>query len=293
MSLLRFSCGNEAPTDWGKLSRRVVSRPSLFLLNASNVMVNPSPQRLASTPILLVIAVYHVMFGFTIPIGLNPVTKFPLNTEPITDGQGNRWVRPGDLIYSDLNNDGMIDDWDVNPIAQGNADMEGQSIPEITYGLNMSLAWRNFDMSALFQGATNYSVRLIEQLSAPYPWGRNGLSHFYDSWHQADINDPNSEWIPGEYPAARLSGVNPNNRTSSYFIKDASYLRLKSLEIGYTLPEEVLKKVGVKQCRVFVNGFNLLTWSGLSFMDPEHPQDQYGYMYPITRNLNLGINVSF
>lgn len=216
-----------------------------------------------------------------------------INTAPITDGQGNRWVRPGDLIYSDLNNDGMIDDWDVNPIAQGNADMEGQSIPEITYGLNMSLAWRNFDMSALFQGATNYSVRLIEQLSAPYPWGRNGLSHFYDSWHQADINDPNSEWIPGEYPAARLSGVNPNNRTSSYFIKDASYLRLKSLEIGYTLPEEVLKKVGVKQCRVFVNGFNLLTWSGLSFMDPEHPQDQYGYMYPITRNLNLGINVSF
>ncbi|MEQ8421654.1 MAG: TonB-dependent receptor [Arenibacter algicola] len=205
-----------------------------------------------------------------------------------------RFVLPGDYIFRDVNSDGMLSDLDVIPIAQGNTNMGSQAIPEISYGFNMSLKWNGFDMNVLFQGATNYSVRLIEQLQNPYPWGRNGLSQFYDSWHRADFNDPNSAWVPGKYAPARIGGPNPSNRTSmAYNIKDASYLRLKSLEVGYTLSNEVLSQIGIKNCRLFVNGFNLATWSKLDFMDPEHPQDQYGYMYPLTSNVNLGLNVSF
>lgn len=216
-----------------------------------------------------------------------------INRSAIEDGQGNRFVKPGDLKYTDVNGDGIIDDWDVVPIAKGNAGMQEQSIPEITYGLKIGMSWKNFDLNALFQGATNFSVRLIEHLAAPFPWGRNGLSHFYDTWHQADFNDPTSEWIPGKYTPARLSGTNPNNLLSPYYIKDATYLRLKNVEIGYTLPGRLVKKAGIQSCRVFANGFNLVTWSKLHYMDPEHPQAYYGYMYPITRNYNLGLSVSF
>lgn len=215
-----------------------------------------------------------------------------INKHLIINGQ--RYILPGDYIFKDANNDGMLSEWDDLPIAKGTADMGSQAIPEINYGFNMSLKWKDFDMSVLFQGATNYSVMLIEQLQNPYPWGRNGLSHFYDSWHRADFNNPNSEWIPGKYPPSRIGGVNWSNRTSAaYNIKDASYLRLKSMEVGYTLPTKYISKIGIKNCRLFANGFNLLTWSKLDFMDPEHPQDQYGYMYPLTRNMNLGVNVSF
>lgn len=214
-----------------------------------------------------------------------------INSAPIEDGQGNRYVKPGDLKYTDVNGDGIIDNWDIVPIAKGNTN--SQALPEISYGVTLTFAWKSFDMSALFQGATNFSVQLNEQLSGPFPWGRNGLSQFYDTWHQADNNDPNSAWIPGYYPAARLSGVNPNGNVSPFYIKDASYLRFKSLEIGYSLPTKYTRKVGIQKLRIFANGFNLITWSKLSYMDPEHPQDQYGYMYPITRNYNLGLSITF
>ena len=218
-------------------------------------------------------------------------TQEQINNAPVEDGQGNRFVKPGDLKYTDINGDGVIDDWDVVPIAKGSTG--NQSIPEINYGLTLTFAWKHFDMSALFQGATNFSVQLNEQLTAPFPWGRNGLSQFYDIWHQADFKDPNSQWIPGTYAPARLSGVNPNGNQSPYYIKNASYLRFKSLEIGYTVSDRLTKKLGISKLRVFGNGFNLITWSKIPYMDPEHPQDQYGYMYPITRNFNLGVTVTF
>lgn len=219
-----------------------------------------------------------------------------INAAAIEDGQGNRFVLPGDLHYRDVNGDGIIDDLDVVPIAKGSkADnvVNTQGIPQITYGMNIGLSWKGFDATILFQGASQFSVQLVEQLAGPYSWGRNGLAQFYDAWHRADNADLNSEWISGEYPPMRLSGVNPNGLTSPYNIKDASYLRLKSVEVGYTVSSKLLTKIGVNKLRVFTNGFNLVTWTKLPMMDPEHPQDLYGYMYPITRNVNLGLDLTF
>ncbi len=219
-----------------------------------------------------------------------------INAAPIEDGQGNRFVLPGDLKYTDTNGDGIIDDLDVVPIAKGTTAanvINTQSIPQISYGLNIGLAWKGFDATILFQGARQFSVQLVEQLAGPYSWGRNGLAQFYSAWHRSDNADLNSAWIAGDYPPMRLSGVNPNNLTSPYNIKDASYLRLKSVELGYTVSANVLTKVGINKLRVFTNGFNLVTWTKLPMMDPEHPQDLYGYMYPITRNVNLGLDLTF
>lgn len=219
-----------------------------------------------------------------------------INGAAIEDGQGNRFVLPGDLRYRDVNHDGIIDDLDVVPIAKGTTAanvVNTQSIPQVTYGLNIGLAWKGFDATILFQGASQFSVQLVEQLAGPYSWGRNGLAQFYDVWHRADNSDLNSEWIPGKYPPMRLSGVNPNGLTSSYNVKDASYFRLKSVEIGYTVSAKFLGKLGVSKLRVFTNGYNLVTWTKLPAMDPEHPQDLYGYMYPITRNMNVGLDLTF
>jgi TonB-linked SusC/RagA family outer membrane protein len=216
-------------------------------------------------------------------------TQDEINLSPIQDGQGNRLIKPGDMKYTDVNGDGIIDGLDKVPLATGN------SIPLINYGITLTFSWKGFDMNALFQGATGMYTSLGTQLINPLPWGGlNGLSQFYDCWHQADFNDPNSAWIPGKYPPPRVQGVfNPNFETSFYTVKDASYIRLKSLEIGYTLPEILTKKVGIQQFRIFANGYNILTWSHIPYMDPEHPGSGDGTLYPITKNFNIGVNVTF
>ncbi len=216
-----------------------------------------------------------------------------INTAAIEDGNGNKYVKIGDLNYVDVNHDGVINSLDMVPIAKGNAGT--QQGPEITYGVNFSFSWKGFEVNALFQGAGNFNVNIqnTDQLANPFPWGRNGLSQFTDVWHQADPTDENSAWVPGTFVPSRISGINPNNLTSTYFVKDASYLRLKSLEIGYTISDQLIKKIGFQELRIFANGFNLFTWSGIPYMDPEHPQSTYGYLYPITKNYNLGLNLTF
>ena len=204
-------------------------------------------------------------------------------SSPQQDGQGNRTLRPGDLKYEDLNHDGIINDMDQAPIARG-------SIPDINFGLNINLAWKNFDVNILFQGAANYNYRYDGMNSDPIRWGRNGLTQFMDRWHHEDIYDVNSPWVPGYYPP---TGYVPSDTwTSSYWLGNASYLRLKSMEIGYTISKAMLKRVGIQNLRVHASGFNLHTWTNLKNMDPEQVSDFF-YSYPITQNLSLGLNVTF
>jgi TonB-linked SusC/RagA family outer membrane protein len=212
-----------------------------------------------------------------------------INAAAIEDGQGNKYVKIGDLQFVDVNHDGVINNLDMVPLATGN------QYPEISYGVNFTFAWKGFDASALFQGGANVYVNLrgTDQLANPFPWGRNGLSQFMNVWHQADPTNPNSAWISGTYYPSRISGVNPNNLTSFYFVKNDSYLRLKNVEIGYTIPDQLIKKIGFQKLRVFANGFNVLTWDNIPYMDPEHPSSTYGYLYPITRNFNVGLEVTF
>jgi hypothetical protein len=138
-------------------------------------------------------------------------------------------------------------------------------------------------------------LRYPEQLEMPLPWNRNGLDMFLDRWHRVDQMDPNSAWVAGKFPSTfrdngRSDFITPQ---STYWIQDASYLRLKSLEVGYTLPTNLSKVVGMQTARIFFSAYNLLTFTGLVYCDPEHTAEDYGYIYPLNQTFNFGVNVSF
>lgn len=208
---------------------------------------------------------------------------------PIMDSKGNSSFFPGTYNYEDWNGDGIIDANDEHPVVA-----TGE---RINYGFTLEAAYGGFDISAVFQG-TGVTVRdFPQQHFQPLMWGRNGLSRFLDRWHRADEFDPNSEWIPGKYPSTFRDTPAWNSllRASKMSKLNSSYLRLKSLEIGYSLPKPLLQKVGIQAARVYVNGYNLLTFSPVNgITDPERPDDSdSGYTYPASATYNIGINLTF
>ncbi|MFT4154966.1 SusC/RagA family TonB-linked outer membrane protein [Parafilimonas sp.] len=195
---------------------------------------------------------------------------------------------PGDYKYKDVNGDGIISDKDLVPMSYSGR-------PMITYGLTANLSWKGFDVNLLFQGAAKVWVNYVEILAEPI-WGSNysnALEMFMDRWHPvdptADPYDPNTKWVKGKY--AYTGTVAASNSTFAYY--NASYLRLKSVEIGYTLPATLIKRVGIQGVRVYANVYNAYTWSKMKYIDPEHPNDSYGNVYPLNRTYNLGFNVEF
>ncbi len=214
----------------------------------------------------------------------------------VNTGGGNNNVVPGDYYYQDWNGDGVIDGKDSHPIATSD-------IPLYNYGLTLALSYKGFDMNLLLQGASGVYVQYGEQFASPLMYGRSALTRFLDSWHTQDpyanVFDPNTVWVPGYYPA-----MGSPDAQGTKAIQNASYLRVKTLEFGYSISPNVLKRIGVKKFRVYVSSYNLLTFTGLKNYDPEHqgpnPTDGGnfgialgGYTYPENRTFNLGANVSF
>jgi TonB-linked SusC/RagA family outer membrane protein len=213
----------------------------------------------------------------------------------VNAGGGNQGAVPGDYYYVDWNNDGVIDSKDEFPIAT-------RDIPMVNYGMTIGAAWHGIDFNMLLQGATQFYVQYAEQMAEPLMYGRSSLTQFLDRWHTADPNadvfDPNTVWVPGYYPAMG-SPVAEGTRA----VQNAAYLRIKSLELGYTLPKAWLKKAGISNFRVYVNSYNLLTFTGLKNSDPEHPgvvasgadwnYSQGGYKYPMNRTYSIGTSVTF
>lgn len=205
----------------------------------------------------------------------------------------NRGIVVGDYNYQDWNGDGQIDDNDTHPIAYGSNPNGGTVTPQITYGLNIGGSYKGFDVNLLFQGAAGIDISYIEQLNIPLWGGGSALQQFLNDWHPADPNadpyNPNTVWVPGNFAYTGTTA----NTGSSFNFHSAAYLRLKSAEIGYSVPPAVLAHVGVKGARIFVNGYNLLTFTGLKYVDPEHPTGLYGYLYPLDKLYNIGLNVKF
>lgn len=197
-----------------------------------------------------------------------------------------RGALPGDYVYEDWNGDGTIDGSDYYPIATKNA-------PKMFFGLTLSAEYKGFDFSALFQGAAMVNTAFPEQMSQPLAWNGNALEQYMDRWHPADPKaDPynvNTEWIKGRFA---YSGT-LHQMNSEFAVEDATYIRLKSIELGYTLPYRWTQKIGLKRTRIFVSGYNLFTLCGIPFIDPEHPSDSYGYVYPLNKTYNVGISVTF
>lgn len=204
---------------------------------------------------------------------------------PIQDAKGNSILRPGDYQYDDWNGDGVIDGLDERPIST-------TGFPKINFGITMGAKYKGVELSLLFQGATMSYVKYPEQLERPLFWGRNGLDMFMDRWHLADPNNPNSNWIPGHFPSTNR-GESTNYKDSERSVQDASYIRLKTIELGYNIPKSLLNNTGVNNIKIYFSGYNLLTFTGIKYLDPEHPSDQYGYLYPLTKTYNIGLNLSF
>ncbi len=219
----------------------------------------------------------------------NQIYNYGVNT-----GGGNNNVVPGDYFYKDWNEDGVIDGKDDHPIATSD-------VPLVNFGLTLGVNYKGFDLSVLLQGAAGVYVQYSEQYAEPLMYGRSSLTRFLDSWHTVNptdnVFDPNTQWVPGYYPA-----MGSQQAQGTKAIQNGSYVRIKTLELGYTVPVPALKQVGIKRLRVYVNSYNLATFTGLKNYDPEHPGEKPGagfdqalggYKYPLDRTFNLGANISF
>jgi TonB-linked SusC/RagA family outer membrane protein len=204
----------------------------------------------------------------------------------------NNKVQPGDLRFKDVNGDGIIDQYDAVPVGYSN-------IPEITYGISLALNYKGFDFSILFQGVGNASL---------YYDGFQRNAGFSGAPPQGADAYLNTSWTPARYAAGlpinfpRFNdGYSPNNNASTFYLADASYLRLKNSEIGYTISRSAIKRLGITSCRIYANANNLITWKHTyQGIDPENTTsytadagDTNKEPYPLTRTINVGVNVNF
>ncbi|SHF39320.1 TonB-linked outer membrane protein, SusC/RagA family [Mariniphaga anaerophila] len=196
--------------------------------------------------------------------------------------------RLGDLMYEDLNGDGKIDYYDQKRIARS-------SIPEMVYSLSGDLQWKGFDASFQLQGAAICDVII----SGLYPNGVMDQTEFARAFYGGG-NSPyylvENSWTPentnARYPRLGEAWNGNNGWTSDWWVVDGSYLRLKQLTLGYTVPKRIASTMNMERLRVYVSGTNLLTWDHLDFMDPEMPSNTNGY-YPQQKTFDIGVNVTF
>jgi TonB-linked SusC/RagA family outer membrane protein len=190
-------------------------------------------------------------------------------------------VIPGDLKYKDLNGDNVIDALDEGPIGRTN-------VPEFLYGISAGISIQRFDLSVLFQGAANYNILFSHE----------GAWEFYNQ--ASALEQHLGRWTPqtaatATYPALHYNSNVNNWRTSSFFLKDASYIRLKNIEVGYSFRNvAITKKAILSSVRVYANGMNLITWDkmGNNYFDPEAPSGK-GFYYPQLKVFNIGVSTDF
>ncbi len=191
-------------------------------------------------------------------------------------------VRPGDIKFKDLNGDGKIDSYDQYPIGYG-------VIPEVVYGGGFTISYKGFDLAAFFQGIGNVDILLSGEGVVPFQQGGNRgnlYSNIEDRWTPTNPN-PNAF-----YPRLTFGALNENYKTSTWWVKNGQYLRLKSLELGYTLPKRWISKAGLKTARIYLLGNNLLTFSEFKLWDVELGSGR-GTSYPNLTTYSAGISLKF
>ena len=190
-------------------------------------------------------------------------------------------VEPGDIKYLDLNGDGVVDSYDVKPIGYTN-------VPEIVYGFGFSLQWKAFDFSAFFQGVghVSFSTRTDQTLgfNARNSREANLFSDVYDNYWTP-------ERLDAKYPRLYIGTNNNNNQTSTFWMANGRYMRLKNLEIGYTLPKRISQKMAMQNMRVYLSGVNLFTFSPFKLWDPDLQTGATNY--PNNRIINIGLTIGF
>lgn len=207
------------------------------------------------------------------------------------DGQGNTTMLPGDLIFKDQNGDGVINDLDQRPIGYGL-----DQLPYINFGINTSFEYKGFDLKADFAGAAGQSYHMCWEVAYPFQGDGNSTRYLLtDSWHRADPTDANSQWIAGEFPATRYAGANVSyNRYSNFWMHNTYYIKLRTLELGYTLPKSLTSKFFVDRLRIYANAYNLFSIDNMSKyqLDPEI-QSNNALVTPNLRTFSFGLNLNF
>lgn len=205
---------------------------------------------------------------------------------PVYEYQNNM-IQPGDVKYKDVNGDGKINDFDMVPIGYSN-------FPEISYGISFGGDIKGFDFSVLFSGAGNVSMRASKTMKKGFMQEGGAVDYLKDYSWTPERYESGAE-IKFPHLSATDSQVS-NYVNSTLWIRDASYLRLKNVELGYNFTGKRLQKLGVKSARIYLTGTNLLTWCKLfPGEDPEIQSynDNNYEPYPIVRTFNLGVNVKF
>ncbi len=204
-------------------------------------------------------------------------------------GWNNNKLQPGDLKFKDVNGDGKVDDFDQVAIGFSN-------VPEVTYGLSLVVEYKGFSLSTLFQGVTNVSISYTRRFNQAFfdatPAG--APDYLIESW----TAERYAAGLPIKFPRFSVgngTGTQNNYRSSTFFLADASYLRLKNVEVGYNFTNRILRKVGLSSARVFANANNLITWSKVyKGVDPESPPTATNFLpYPLVRTINMGLNINF
>lgn len=190
-------------------------------------------------------------------------------------------LKPGDAVYVDLNNDGVIDEKDEMALGYTN-------LPRYTAGLNLGFQYKGFDISMQWTGAWN-SSRILQETFRD-PMGETAdrglvLTHYEDRWTPETASS-------ARWPRASMEGRKNNTANSDLYLVDASYLRLKSVELGYSFDMPFMEKAKISSLRLYTSGYNLLTFDSFKFGDPEsRTSDRPNY--PLTRVINFGLKIGF
>ena len=194
---------------------------------------------------------------------------------------------PGDVVYKDLNGDNKISDQEDRKA------MGHPRNPELQFGIPVGVQYKGFDLNVLFQGSANTSIMLTGPAAWEFPLYAQDIVGKVKPVHLG-------RWTPATansatYPRLHYENNNNNkNGNSSFFLQNASYVRLKTVEIGYTLPKNIVSKAGMSNVRFYIQGLNLVTWDKLSDydIDPE-TGDSNGNWYPVQKIYNFGVNIDF
>lgn len=227
---------------------------------------------------------YGQLFGLVADGLYNTWAEVNDANRPISIYNSNK-IQPGDIRYKDINGDGVINADDEVPIGYSN-------FPEKIFGISLGGAYKGFDFSILFQGASNVSIAYNRTQNRGFFEDRAAPAYLLNSW----TAERYEQGLPIDFPRFSQNGTyNHNYVSSTYWVRDASYVRLKNVEIGYNLPKVFLSRIGLSGTRLYVNSNNLYTWSSVfPGVDPELPTGVTNEEpYPLTRTVNVGLNLKF
>lgn len=192
-------------------------------------------------------------------------------------------VQVGDLKYRDINKDGFIDDRDETFIGYSD-------IPENTYALTLGANYKGWGFSIMFQGVDHVSRYYDAEAMYAFVSGGKVKKHHLDRWNPAVSEAQNL--ANAKYPLLHYDNYGDHNqRENSFFLKNGAFIRLKNIELSYTLPENWTKVVGMSSCRLYINANNLVTWDHLDGLTD--PESNGSNRYPIMKNMNFGVNIKF